>query len=482
LSLSVKAARGGVVMLSGQIVKVTLQFVNLVLLARLLQPEDFGLVAMVIAIYGVCDILLDFGLSTASIQVKDISKGQISNLFWVNLLIGLLFSLISFFSAGLIASFYGRPELIEIAQYISIVFLFNGIAAQYKAQLNRSFKFKQMAATDILAMFVSVCVGIYFAYAGYTYWAIVYQQITQAFIQMLAYIAFGAWTPTWPDKKESIRHFFKFGWGLAGSQLLGYFSRNIPSILIGNQIGAAPLGLYDRANKLLMLPLNQLNAPSSSVAVPVLSRLETEDQAKYNRFLLFGQNIIVHLIVFCLSLASCQTEKLVELVLGAQWLEMVPVFRAISFAGIFLALSYASYWVFLSKGITGSLFKLGVVGRPISILITCLGLPWGVIGVAYAYSLGLMFSWLLGIYWLRHAQIPVKSMIVNPLLISVLYFTAAYLSNYVINNFFQFGAYDILFGWLVMLLILLIFYLFIPAFNQSINQVFEVKGYIRNKK
>ncbi len=469
-------------MLSGQIVKVALQFVNLILLARLLLPEDFGLVAMVIAIYGVCDILLDFGLSTASIQVKDITKGQISNLFWVNLLIGLAFSLISFSSAGLIASFYNRPELLKIAEYISIVFLFNGIAAQYKAQLNRNFKFVQMAMTDIIAMLVSVCVGLYFAYAGHSYWAIVYQQLTQSLIQMMLYMVFGGWIPSWPNRKESIQHFFKFGWGLAGSQLLGYFSRNIPSILIGNQIGATSLGLYDRANKLLMLPLNQLNAPSSSVAVPVLSKLQVEDQEKYNRFLLFGQNIIVHMVVLCLSLACCQTELLVEVVLGSQWVAMVPVFRAISFAGIFLALSYASYWVFLSKGITGSLFKLGIVGRPIAIMITCMGLPWGVVGVAYTYSLGLFFSWLLGIYWLRNTGIPVRAMIVNPLLTSVLYFSAAYLANFIVNDFFKFGVYNILWGWGLMGLVLTGFYLLIPSFKQSINQVFEVKSYIRNKK
>ncbi|WP_148301269.1 lipopolysaccharide biosynthesis protein [Methylobacillus glycogenes] len=482
MSLSVKAARGGVVMMSGQIVKVALQFGSLIILARLLQPEDFGLVAMVIAIYGICDILLDFGLSTASIQVQNITKAQISNLFWVNVLIGLLFTLISYFSASLLASFYAQPELTKIAQYVSVVFLFNGIAAQYKAQLNRNFKFKQMAITDTTAVLLSVCIGVYFAYAGHSYWAIVYQQIAQALIQMLLYMLFGAWLPSLPSRHVSIRHFFKFGWGLAGSQLMGYFSRNIPAILIGNQIGASQLGFYDRANKLLMLPLNQLNAPSSSVAVPVLSRLAVEDQEKYNRFLLFGQNIIVHLVVFCLALTCCQTERLVQLVLGTQWLEMVPVYRALSFAGIFLALSYASYWVFLSKGITASLFKLGLVSRPISILIICLGLPAGVIGVAYAYSASLLFTWLLGVFWLRKTGVPVKSMIVDPLIMSAIYYSASFIANYVVDHYVDFAIYNILVGWLLMLLILAVFYLLVPKFKRSVKKLFEVKSYIRNKQ
>lgn len=481
MNLSTKAARGGIVMLSGQVIKVGLQFLNLILLARLLQPEDFGLVAMVIAVYGVCDILLDFGLSTASIQVKEISKEQITNLFWVNVLIGLVLTLVSFISAELISSFYHRPELIKIAQAISIVFLLNGVSAQFKAQLNRNFKFSQLVITDILATLLSICIGIYFAYHGHSYWAIVYQQISQAAIQMILYVWLGRWLPGIPSRTASITGFLKFGWGLMGSQLLGYFSRSFPSILIGNQIGANQLGFYDRANKMLMLPLNQLSAPSSSVAVPILSRLQFEDQNKYNRFLLFGQNIIVHAVVSSLALACCQTEYLVGLVLGKQWLNIAPVFQAISFAGVFLVLSYASYWVFLSKGITGSLFKLGLISRPVLMIVTCFGLPWGVIGVAYAYSLGLMINWVLGIYWLRKTGIPASKMIINPLVVSIIYYGAAFLSNILVDEFFDYGTYNIFIGWALMLVCLAAAYLIIPVFKQSVNQVFQIKEYIRKK-
>lgn len=479
MSLSVKAAHGGLIMLSGQIAKVALQFVNVILLARLLQPEDFGLVAMVISIYGICDILLDFGLSTASIQAKNITHGQISNLFWVNLLIGLILSSISFASAGLLANFYNHPELAKIAEVISLVFIFNGISAQYKAQLNRRLEFSKLALADILATFASVCVGIYFAYTGHSYWTIVYQQITQACVLMMLYGLFGRWLPALPSKKDSIRGFFHFGLGLAGSQILGYFSRNIPSILIGYQLGATKLGLFDRANKLLMLPLNQLNAPSSTVAVPILSRLQAENLEKYNKFLLFGQNVIVHIVAFSLSLACCQTEQLVGLVLGSQWLEMVPVFKALSFAGIFLVLSYASYWVFLTKGITGSLFKLGLFGRPIVIAITSLGLMGGVIGVALAYSFGLMVNWLLGLFWLRKTGVPIKKMIATPLTVSISYYSAAYISSFLVDLLFVPSPNNILIGWLGALLILIVIYILIPAFNSSVNQLFEVKNYLR---
>lgn len=481
MSLSVKAARGGLVMLFGQGLKISLQLVNLIILARLLFPEDFGLVAMVIAIFGVCDILLDFGLSTASIQVAQISKKQISNLFWINLIIGLSLALVSFLSAQALANFYGRTELFSIAQAMSLTFIFNGVAAQFKAQLNRELQFKKIVSADILAVSAGITVGIYMAYQGMSYWSVVSQLLIQSFVQMLMYVLFGKWLPSMPDRNENMSGFFKFGWGLVGSQLLAYFSSSVPAMLIGRQIGAAGLGLFDRANKVLMLPLNQINAPLSSVAVPILSRLQVEDQEKYNKFLLFGQNIIVHIVVFSLALASCQTEQLISMVMGKQWLEMVPVFIGLSFAGVFIVLSYTSYWVFLTKGITTSLFKMGLVGRPIVILITSLGLFGGVIGVAYAYSLGLLFQWVLGIYWLRNTGIPFKAMLWGPITTAFCYFSAAHLSNYLVDLTIVKSPYVLIYGWAYMFVILTAFYLLVAPFRRGVNQIFEVKKYIRNK-
>lgn len=481
MSLSVKAARGGIVMLFGQAIKITIQIVNLVILARLLKPEDFGLVAMVIAIFGVCDILLDFGLSTASIQVAKITKKQISNLFWINVLVGTGLALISFLLAQNLAAFYGRSELVLIAQAMSLTFIFNGVAAQYKAQLNRELQFKKIVSADILSVSVGIAIGVYCAYHDFSYWSVVFQLLAQSFVQMVMYVLFGKWLPSLPDRSENMSGFFKFGFGLVGAQLLAYFSSSVPAMLIGRQIGAIELGLFDRANKLLMLPLNQLNAPLSTVAVPILSRLEVEDKDKYNKFLLFGQNIIVHIAVFSLAIASCQTEQLMALVLGNQWLDMVPVFIGLSFAGIFLVLSYTSYWVFLTKGITASLFRMGLIGRPIVIAITCVGLFGGVVGVAYAYSLGLMFQWLLGLYWLRNTGIPVKIMVLRPITIAFCYFFSAHFSNYLIKHTMEDSHYNLLWGWTYMLAILALLYLVIKPFRDSVNQVFDAKKYIRHK-
>lgn len=479
MGLGRSAARGGAVIMIGQVLKILAQLINLIVLARLLEPSDFGLVAMVLSVYGLGEVLRDFGLSTASIQAKNISKGQVSNLFWINLLIGSVIALIAYSSAGFLAKFFEREELVNIGHVMCLMFIFNGLAAQYKAQLNRKLMFFEMTVSDVLGAFMGIFAGILVAYKGYGYWAIVAQQLTQFFVQMVLYVYFGRWIPSLPSRKENMHSFYGFGWNLMIAQLLNYLTRSMPSIIIGNKLGAASLGYYDRAFQILMLPLNQLNAPSSSVAVPILSRLNNEDKKKYNEFVIFGQNVMVHIVLAFLAMASTQTEALVSVVLGEKWLDLVPIFRCLCGAGAFLALSYASYWVFVSKGITDSLLKLTLVSRPILILITIIGLAWGVEGVALFYSIGLMFNWVLGVFWLRNTGVPIRIMILRPLGVVICYFSASAVS-YFMMSFFTFSGYaSIIVGWLLMLIVLCFMYLVIPFFRNSINSLMSIRQYLR---
>lgn len=482
MGLASKAARGGVVMMSGQAGKVILQMLNLIILARLLKPESFGLVAMIVALFGIGEIIRDCGLSTAAIQAKELTQKQASNLFWANLVIGGVLTLTAYLLAQTIADFYDRVELIEIAQFLSVIFLLNGAAAQFKAKLNRDLKFGFLITVDLLGTLIGIGVGIYLAYSGYSYMAIVYQQIVQAIIFLVLYSVLSHWKPGLPRRDAGTKQLFSFGWNLMGAQILGYFSKNMPVVLIGYKFGATPLGFFERAMQILMLPLNQLSAPSQAVAVPILSKLQTDDEQKYNEFLVFGQNIIVHLISFGLVLIVTQTERLVTLVLGPQWVELVPIFQALSAGGVFLVLGYSSYWVFLSKGITNRLFKLSLITRPMIIVITALGILGTTTTVAICYSIGLGLSWLLGVYWLKNTDIPVKRMIVNPIAVAAVYFSAAFFSHQLVAPFELGLLQGIATGWLVLIGLLVIAYWLLPIFRGSVNQLFQLRYYVNKVK
>lgn len=414
-SLGRKAAHGALSTMGGQIVRLIIQFVGIVALARLLSPHDYGLIAMVMAIVGVGDLLRDFGLSAAAIQAKSLSSAQRDNLFWINTLIGFVLMVAVYAAASPLASFYGEPLLEKITQALSITFLLGGLSTQFRAHLNREFRMARLSVINILAQFVGLIAGITAAYMGSGYWALVIQQLVQASV-MLVLLAFSArFIPAMPRRDVDMGNFLSFGWNLITTQVIVYFSRNMNSIVIGSRFGAEVLGFYDRAFQLLMLPLNQINAPATTVALPVLSRLQ-DDREKYSAFIIRGQAVLVHLVVAIFAYACAQAGLLIPLVLGMKWAGSASLFQILAIAGVFQAASYATYWVFLSKGLMRSNFLYTIISRVFLLGMILLGLNWGVYGVAVAYSVGLALLWPAGLWWVgRDSDAPVLAMFGNGL-------------------------------------------------------------------
>jgi O-antigen/teichoic acid export membrane protein len=170
--LGSRAARGAAVTLGAQGIKILVQLASVIVLARLLSPTDYGLVTMVVAIIGVGEIFRDFGLSSAAIQAPTLSRGQRDNLQWINTGIGLVLAGTVFASAGLIAQLYGHEQLVPLAQVLSVTFLVNGFATQYRADLIRRMRFRALALADVAAPVVALGVAIVGALLGWGYWAL----------------------------------------------------------------------------------------------------------------------------------------------------------------------------------------------------------------------------------------------------------------------------------------------------------------------
>ena len=414
-SLGRVAASGALVTMGSQLAKIAVQFGGIVLLARLLTPRDYGLVAMVVAIIGVGEVLRDFGLSSAAIQAKHLSPAQRDNLFWINSGIGLSLAAIVFLSADAIAVFYREPLLRHVARAISVTLLLNGLTTQFRAHLNREMRFGQLAFADVTGQLLGLGAAVAVALAGWGYWALVVQALVQA-STLLALMALATrWLPGLPKRNVEMRGLLRFGGNLVASQLLIYFSTNLGQILIGNRLGPVPLGHYNRAFALLMMPLTQLNAPATTVALPVLSRLH-DDSARYSAFLLRGQAALMHFIIAIFAFACAQAGPLIHLVLGGHWAMTVPIFQILVVGGMFQAAGYAAYWVFLSKGLTGPQLRYSVVSRTLVIACIVVGSQWGVLGVATGYACGLAVSWPLVLWWLhRTSDAPVRGMLFSGL-------------------------------------------------------------------
>jgi O-antigen/teichoic acid export membrane protein len=398
-----QAARGAVLTVGAQLIKIIVQVGGVVVLARLLTPNDYGLVAMVTAVVGVAEIFRDFGLSAAAVQARTLSRGQRDNLFWINSLAGAALAVLAAACAPLVAHVYHRPELVDLTRLISLVFLLNGMTTQFRADLNRHLRFARIAVIDITAPVVALALAIGLALTGAGYWALAAQQLATSVVLLLGAAGSAGFLPRLPRRREPMGELLTFGWHLAGSQLLGYLGNNVDSLTIGYRFGATPLGLYNRAFQLLMTPLGQLRQPTTTVALPVLSRLRPDVEGT-NRYVQRGQLGLGLTLVAGLGLVVGAAGPVTAIFLGRQWLNVEPIMRLLAVAGMFQTLAYVGYWVYLAHGLTKQLLQYTVI--TVSIKVTCivLGSHWGLIGVAWGYAIAPALAWPLSFWWLSRSS------------------------------------------------------------------------------
>ena len=393
------ASRGGLAVFSGQGVRILVQVASILILARLLDPADYGVLAMVTAIVGIAEVVRDFGLAPAAIQARTLSDRERSNLFWLNGLIGFALALCVAALAQPIAALYGDPSLALITLCIAPTFAFNGLATQPRAHLGRQMRFFRLTISEVAPQIVALGVAVFLAANGAGYWALVAQQLVQSFLSAVLALSLCGWLPTWWSRTTSVRRFVRYGAGVLGTQLVIFASANVDSVLIGLRFGPGPLGFYNRAFQMLVLPLNQFSSPSTRVALPILSRLES-DRASFDRFLLRGQLLVGWVVVPILLFASATSGVLVELLLGANWAPTAELFSILAIGGCFQALSYVTQWVFLATGTTASNLYFALVTRPVMIAIIAGTAFIGPAAVAAGYSASVAIIWVLGTWWI----------------------------------------------------------------------------------
>lgn len=409
-----RAARGAAVTAVGQLGRILIQLVSVVVLARLLSPSDYGLFAMVMSIAGIAEVFRDFGLSQAMIQAKHVSINQRDTLFWINTGIGIALSCIVYGGSWGIAAFYHHPELAGLAQAAAWVFLINGLATQYRASLSRELRFKALAFIDLFSAFLGMSVAVFMGFLNFGAWSLVGQLLAQAIFFLLAAAIACRWFPRLPQRSTSVRGFIKFGRNMVATQIVGYVGANADRVIIGSLIGAAPLGLYTRPFQLVMNVANQLRAPITNVAIPVLSRLQ-ESPRRYWEFTRIGQTALGYSIVAAFGIAVGASAPLTKILLGPQWIDSAPIMSLLSAAAALQTLAYFGYWVYVSKGITEILFKYNFLSVTIKIACLLIGVRWGVAGVAAGYLVATTISWPLSLFWINKSidDVPIRSLTLN---------------------------------------------------------------------
>lgn len=391
-----RSVRGGLLNVTSQGAQFLIQSISTVVLARLLTPADFGLVAMVSTVTGLGQSFADLGLSEATIQRKNISHNQVSTLFWINAAIGLGLTLLAVSLAPLMARFYRDPRLINITLLTSLTFVLGGLRVQADAILKRQMRFSAIAARDIASYAIAVPAAIVLALHGFGYWALVALPLMLNFSVMTISWLMVNWRPALPRRDSEVGSMINFGGNVAASYFIVTVSRSADNVLIGWYSGAGPLGLYSRAYNLLMLPVRQLIFPAGSVAIPAFSRTQ-DDPERFARYYLRAVNLVLWVSAPVFAFLFVAATPVILLVLGNQWREAAPVFQILVMAALGQLFLESTIWLFISRGQSRQLVKVLLVVSLILVASYALGLPFGIKGVALSGSLVLLaiFPWIL---------------------------------------------------------------------------------------
>jgi O-antigen/teichoic acid export membrane protein len=380
-----RSVRGGFATVLAQGVKFVIQTATTMVLARLLSPQDFGLQGMVVVVTGFLSLFQDAGLGMATIQRLEVTHEQTSTLFWINVAVGAILTTLCAVLAPLMVSFYHEPRLYWVAVVSGAMFMFNGLSAQHGALLQRGMRFVTQAKIGVLSLAVGSATGIVMALLGCRYWSLVGMALAGSIVSAAGLWLTVPWIPGLPRRKCGVLSMLHFGGVATCNSFVVFLAWNAEKLLLGRFWGADALGLYGRAFQLVTLPVQQLNASVTGVAFPALSRIQ-HDAERLAKSFLKGYSLLISLTIPITITCAVFAEEIVRIMLGAKWMEAVPIFRLLAPVSLVFAVANPLSWLVMSTGRVGRALSISSATTPLVIVGIVLGLSHGPKGVALGYS------------------------------------------------------------------------------------------------
>jgi PST family polysaccharide transporter len=413
-------ARGALTSMGAQAATLLVRTASLVVLARLLLKEDFGLVNMVTAFTGVLGLMYA-GLSMASVQQPSLTRAQASALFWLNLAIGIALALLATAAAPLLAAFYAEPRLFWMTVVLGMNFVFSGASVQHRALLQRNMQFSVLATIDMLAIVGSAAAAISLALAGFGYWALVAMVIVQPVVMVVGVWLATRWVPGMPERRAGIRSMVMYGGAVTLNNFIVYVAYNADKVLIGRVWGAEALGIYGRAYQLINLPIENLNSTIGMVAFPALARIQ-DDSVRLARYFLGGYSLFLAAVIPTTIECALFADDVVMVLLGARWLETATIFRLLTPTILAFAVANPFIWLMLAGGRAGRSLQISLVMTPVLIVGYALGLVHGPEGVAAAFSTIMVVATVPVVLWAkRGTSLTVRDIVraISPAAVSI---------------------------------------------------------------
>ncbi|MGB8326144.1 MAG: lipopolysaccharide biosynthesis protein [Steroidobacteraceae bacterium] len=385
-ALGAESLRSGVYSIASRAASVFVQVGSTVILARLLTPEDFGLVAMVVAFTGFIPVLSDLGTRDAVVQRPTIDEHEVSALFWLTVGVGTILGLLLVLSSSAISAFYGEPRLTNIALASAAGFVVAAASCQHVALLRRAMLFRQIALIEVGSNLLSSVAAILMAIAGAGYWALVAKPVLLAVCTLLGVGASCRWVPRIPAITQGVKEMIRFGLHVTGFTMSDYIGRSIDRIAIGYRSGTAPLGFYQQSLFVYDNTLGLLAISLHPVAVAALSKL-TDDVAALKRAWAKALSTLAFFAMPAFGLLAVTAQDLMVMLLGDKWRYTGVLVSVLALRGIPHVIERTLGWLHVPAGRADRWMRWGLIGTATQIVALFCGLPFGVIGVVTAYAI-----------------------------------------------------------------------------------------------
>jgi O-antigen/teichoic acid export membrane protein len=386
MSLTARGVSGVAWSAGAQVIRLLLSFGSVSVLAHLVPPSGYGLMAMAGTVTYIFDNLRDLGTGVALIQRQQITSTLVSSVFWFNQALGCLLTGASYLAAPYAAAFFREPQLIPVLQLIGFNFLAYSATTVPNALLSRQMDFRSLAIAQVLAAILGTAVTLSLAISGYSVWSLVIGGLVTNSATAIGTWILSKWLPGFIFSVSELRRIARFGAALSGFNAVNYLSRNADNIIVGRYLGNGPLGFYQMSYTVMTYPLTVISGMIAQVLSPVFSRLQDDNdrfRSNYCRLSVFVAMVTAPLMLGLFA----TTKSFVFTLLGPQWGPTIPVLLVFSLLGMMQSVFTLIGQIFTAKGRTDILLWWGLGSSLCYVTAFFAGLPWGIVGVASAYAI-----------------------------------------------------------------------------------------------
>ena len=372
-------------------------FVVSIILARLLLPAEFGLIAMIGIFMGIGASLMDAGLGSSLIRTDNPTQEDYSTVFFFNLAGSVIMYVLLYVVAPYIADFYKQDILTGIIRWYGVIFIINAFAMVQRTRLTKLLDFKTQMLVAVPSMVLGGAIGVLMAYYGYGVWSLVVMAITQSFVSTLQLWFYAKWKPAWVFNKEKFKYHFNYGYKLTLSGILDTVFVNAYTIIIGKFFAPAQVGFFNRADSLKQLPVSNVSAILNKVTFPLFAEIKNDDvrlKSVYKKIM----QLVLFLIAPLLLILAALAEPLFRFLFTEKWLPAVPYFQILCWNGILYPIHSYNLNILTVKGRSDLFLKLEIIKKIMVVLVLLVSFQFGIYGLLY----GAVFTSVLAFFINTH--------------------------------------------------------------------------------